>query len=181
MRKPFACDPWVSAAQRLAVADSVHRASVRSESEYVDGSSRVAYIRDIVKAYECLHHDILQYEATKYFFPPVLLRFKIPSYRWSRVLLYGVEASRLTVPTRSIVAGSVGASRKIKAYTLSTLRGFHGRHIETPLNAHIDDCVWECQGKLQSEVLRNRSVASFDVAPCFKELLSFDVVFDKLE
>ena len=128
---------------------SAWKFSARAEAAGQGGASYAASLLDLDKAFDRIPHHRLVEAARQWGYPLQLLRLSLKSYRLARIVGVGGVYSAPLLPTRSMTAGSVFATRELRALLIGIFDQSYRMFPMIEQTLYVDDATIECIGTQQ--------------------------------
>ena len=106
----------------------------------------LAFLLDLIKAFERVPHEWLVEQAKKYEYSLSVLRLSIAAYRLPRTVSIAAVCSRLVVATRGITAGAVHATIELRLLLIQPLDAAMLASPHVSISAYVDDVTIEAVG-----------------------------------
>ena len=158
-------------ARGRSVGDTVWRSTVRGLLRPGHWHSLETHM-DITKAFDHISFEQLQENATRYDYPPLVLRTALAAYRWERRLVWqhNMAADPLW-PQRGVAAGSGFAVYETVLYLMPIAEDIGPRCSEQlQLNIHVDDISLGAAAATPEEVIASMSTEAAKVIATTRQL-----------
>ena len=133
--------------------------AARAEAARLQGAEYAAVLLDLEKAFDRVpHHRVIE-AAREWGYPLAILRLSLEAYRLGRVVGVGGVFSGTIMPLRGLAAGSVHATRELRALMISIFDRVARIAPSVTLSVYVDDSTLECSGT-QRTVVEALSVAT---------------------
>ena len=120
--------------------------AARAEAVRLQGAEYAAVLLDQDKAFDRVpHHHVVQ-AAREWGYPIAVLRLSLAAYRMDRVVGIGGVFSQTIRPFRGLAAGSVHATRELRALMIGVFDRVARVSPSAGLTVYVDDSTIECAG-----------------------------------
>ena len=126
--------------------------AARAEAARLQGAVYAAVLLDQDKAFDRVPHHHVVRAAREWGYPIPILRLSLAAYKMERVVGIGGVFSRTIRPFRGLAAGSVHATRELRALMIGVFDKVTRMSPSAELTVYVDDSTVECVGTQRTVV-----------------------------
>jgi len=162
------------------IGDVTWRTAVLNKQATSSGLLTLEKQADLRKCFELVRHEDLWSRAAPIHFPLPILRCSINSYRWPRVVTYGLFAVAPVFPKKGIVAGSFDATTELKVLFVAGMRIIIPRHPTVHFSIMVDDFLLGAKGLARLDLVQRMHSAFSDIVSFLQSGLHLQFANEKL-